>query len=177
MKIGLVRHFEVIHSYSKFMTSKEFEEWIKIYDTAPVRKDYIDKSQIKWESCFSSDLPRALSTARHIYKEEIIRTKELREVPLSPVFKTNIKLPFALWTVLGRIAWLCSHGSQNEKKAETEERIRNLISYAIASQEKNTLLVTHGFLMKYIQEYLLEQGFKGEKFIKAKNGKIYIFEK
>ncbi|WMM26242.1 histidine phosphatase family protein [Tissierella sp. MB52-C2] len=177
MKIGLVRHFEVIHSYSKFMTSKGFEEWVNIYDTAPVRQDYPDESQIKWERCLSSDLPRALSTARHIYKGEIIGTKELREVHISPVFKTNIKLPFALWTVLGRMEWLCSHGSQNEKKAETEERIRNFISYVISSQENNTLLVTHGFSMKYTQEDLLKQGFKGEKFIKAQNGKMYIFKK
>lgn len=55
MKIGLVRHFEVILSCSKFMTSEEFEEWTSIYDTAPVRQDHLDENQIKWEKCFSSD--------------------------------------------------------------------------------------------------------------------------
>lgn len=177
MKIGLVRHFEVVNSRSKFMTSEEFEEWTSIYDTAPVRQDYLDENQIKWEKCFSSDLPRALSTTKCIYKGEIIKTKELREVPISPILKTNIKLPFTLWCILGRMAWLYSHKSQDETKAETEKRVRNFISHVISLQENNILLATHGFLMKYIQEYLLKQGFKGEKYVKAKNGKIYIFEK
>ena len=126
MKIGLVRHFEVVHSCSKFMTSKKFEEWVKAYDTAPVRQDYLSKNQIKWEKCFSSDFQRALDTAGHIYKGEITIVKELREVPISPAFKTNIKLPFTLWCVLGRMAWLYSHKSQYETRIETGKRVQEL---------------------------------------------------
>ena len=81
MRIGLVRHFEVILSFQKLVTSSEFEELVRQYDMAEVRQSSIDLGNTNWELCFSSDLPRAIQTAQSIGNCKIVTTDYLREVP------------------------------------------------------------------------------------------------
>jgi broad specificity phosphatase PhoE len=177
MKIGLVRHFEVIHSSKKLVNSAEFNEWVSQYDIADVKQSPVDLGDNNWDLCFSSDLHRALQTAQRISNCKIVTTDCLREVPISPILNTNLRLPVPLWLGLGRMGWIFSNRSQPESRLQTVKRINGLLTQILSLKESNILLVTHGFLMGLIQKELLNNGFRGERFVKARNGIIYVFQK
>lgn len=177
MKIGLIRHFKVNNTQPKFMSSKDFAEWVNLYDNADVIKNEIDIKKEEWNKCFTSDLPRAIKTAETLYKGKIIKTDQLREVPLSPIFNTNIKLHYLFWNIGGRIAWLFSHKSQSEGKKETQKRIKKFLDRMENEGVSNNLIICHGFLMHWFQRELIKRGFRGHVSKNIKNGKLYLFEK
>ncbi|WP_259473515.1 hypothetical protein [Clostridium estertheticum] len=94
MNIGLVRHFKVSCYTKMFMTSADFKQWVKQYDNSDITENKFKIGNIKWDKCFLSDLSRAIKTSQSIFKGEIIKTQLLREVPIAPIFNTNIKLPY-----------------------------------------------------------------------------------
>lgn len=177
MIIGLVRHFKVDLSHSRLMTSGDFEQWAMDYDAAGVIENEVIMRDIRWDRCYSSDLPRAITTAKAIYSGEIITTPLLREVPMSPVFNTSFKLPYGFWGVLARFAWLLSHKSQIERRHETRKRIEEFLNMINLEDSSNILVVCHGFLMYYFQKFLKRRGFKGKTIRRVKNGTLYVFEK
>ncbi|MBS4535717.1 histidine phosphatase family protein [Clostridium sp. D2Q-14] len=132
---------------------------------------------MEWDICYSSSLSRAVKTAESIFEEEIIKKEILREVPIASMIRKNILLPHKIWLILGRLAYLFSHKSQPESIDETKVRVKNFISEIVSLEESNILIVSHGFVMKFLQKELIRNGFKGEKFNRAKNGQIYLFEK
>jgi broad specificity phosphatase PhoE len=127
MYIGLIRHFKVDCDTQVFMTSDDFEKWVLRYDNSDIKKDIVEIEHVKWDKCFSSDLPRAIKTSETIFKGRIIKNKLLREVPLSPIFKTNIKLPYIFWCISGRFAWNFQHKSQIETKKDTRRRVNEIL--------------------------------------------------
>lgn len=175
MRIGLVRHFEVDCSHKLLMSAEEFREWAQRYDCSPIKVGNLLIDQDKWDTCYCSDLSRALETAHCIYKGNIIKSKLIREVPMAPIAKSSIKLPYLLWLIAGRLAWRYAHQSQPETITQTKERVKEFL--ASIMEEYNVLIVTHGFLMMQIQEQLIASGFVGERFTRAKHGKVYVFEK
>lgn len=59
MKIGLVRHFKVIHILDrKWMTSDQFNAWVEAYNNAEIKQSDLDYDYSEWSVCISSDLPR-----------------------------------------------------------------------------------------------------------------------
>ncbi|SHJ32546.1 histidine phosphatase family protein [Propionispora hippei] len=179
MKIGLVRHFEVAHQPSsnlKLMTPTQLKEWLHEYELSDVKDCLLEPDKGIWETCYSSDLPRAIKTAQKLFAGEIIETKALRELPIFPPTNINFKLPVVLWLFLGRIAWMLSHKSQVESKAMLKERVKYIVDEIILKNDQDILIVSHGFLMIFLRKELLKQGFRGPNFKKAVNGEIYVFE-
>lgn len=176
---GLVRHFQPISTYNcnRFMTGIEFKEWVREYNTADINHGDLRLDRSEWQKCYASDLPRAIQTARMIYNGEIIETQILREIPIEPVFRTSLKIHFALWSILGRVAWLASHKSQTENRIQTQKRVDGFISQILSLEESNILIVSHGGIVWLLQKELIKHGFVGKRFTKAKNGKLYVFEK
>jgi len=179
MRIGLVRHFKVEYTplEKKLLTPQEFRNWLEVYDISGVRCFDGCLGEYEWDLCFCSDMPRAVTTANHIYKGNIIQTGLLREINVYPFMNANIKLPFTVWAILGRVAWFFSHKSQVEGRAEALNRVNTILTQVMASGSKNILIVSHGALMRYLRLELLRKGFRGDNFIKAENGKLYIYEK
>lgn len=177
MKIGLVRHFKVQHNFGKYMTSEDFRKYVDYYDRAEVIPKEVDMRNMVWDKCYSSDLPRAVRTAQAIYNGEILKTELLREIRLSPAFNTEFRIPLTTWNVLGRLAWYMSHNSQAEKRHETEKRAKDFLLNILSLGESNILIVSHGGMMFHIQKELSRNGFRGERFTKAENGRLYIFER
>jgi len=180
MKVGLLRHFEVecqLPGLGRLMTPDQFQQWLNEYEMSDIKDGKVESSVITWEKCYSSDLPRALKTARQIYSGQIIETQALRELVLCPPTHRNIKLPVILWLILGRMAWMLSHKSQIESKLMFEKRVSYILEEIILSDDKDVLIVSHGFLMMFLRKELLKRGFKGPSFRRADNGKIYVFEK
>lgn len=177
MRIGLVRHFSVDCPRKFLQTAEEFREWVKLYDCSAIKLADMTVDASQWERCYCSDLPRAIETARHLYRGSITQSMLLREVPIAPVDIPKIKLPWALWLLAGRLAWLFSHHSQPETIKHTRDRVRRLVADILQKSETRVLVVTHGFLMLQIQRELIAQGFRGDSFKAAKYGTVYSFEK
>lgn len=177
MYIGLVRHFKVNCNAKAFMTSDDFEKWVIEYDNSDIIENKFEMENIKWDKCFSSDLPRAIKTSETIFKGEIIKTQLLREVPLSPVYKTNLKLPHRFWCIVARMAWSFQHKSQAETKKDTEKRINEFLNSSDKESDTNMLIVCHGFFMKILERELKRRGFSGQNISIPKNGKLYLYKK
>ncbi|WP_442599791.1 histidine phosphatase family protein [Neobacillus sp. D3-1R] len=176
MKVGLLRHFNVTRGYpNKRVTSKELMEWVKEYDESDVEEREIELFSIPWKKCYSSDLPRAKKTAEKAFSGGIIYMEELREVTLSPYFKSNVKIPLFIHLLFIRMAWLFNHKSQAESKQEVMDRINRALDIILQSNE-NVLIVGHGGIMMFMRRELKKRGFKGQKFNRAENAKLYLFE-
>ena len=179
MKIGLIRHFKVNYHKKSFMTSKEFKEWEDSYNKSDVIKKDVELMGIKWDKCYSSTLIRALTTARHIYKEKITENDLIRETIIDPIFKSRIRLPYWFWAVSGRLAWYFNHKSQQESRNITRNKAKHfvdlLLEETLSEGSENILIVTHGFFMFSLQKELYKRGFKGKLIYSPKNGILYLY--
>lgn len=177
MKVGLIRHFKVTRGYpNQLVTSDELMKWVHEYDASDVEENEIDLNHIDWKKCFSSDLPRAKKTAEKVFTGRIVYMEGLREIPLSPFFRPNMRLPLFLHLMVIRVAWLLNHQSQRGSKSEVVHRIKAALDQILISNE-DVLIVGHGGLMTFMRKELIQRNFKGPKFKRAQNGKLYIFEK
>lgn len=176
MKIGLVRHFRVDLRRTNFMTSEQYNKYISEYDIAKVIENeiVIDK---EWDKCYCSSLPRAVYTAKTVYHGPIMITDKLREISAAAWIKTNIPLPYYLWSLLNRIAWVRNSITQPEGKKASLKRINEIVNDILKEEDKNILIVSHAGTMYEIRKILIKKGFKGEWFLKPRNGKLYILKK
>jgi len=179
MKIGLIRHFKVLKKYPfglKLISQSQVLQWFNEYDRAEIEPASADTGGIEWEVCYASDLPRARRTAELIFPGKIIEKEELREIKLSPIYKRDVRLPFLLWPLLIRVAWYINHKSQIALKIESLKKIKRFTEELLTSHWNNILVVSHAALMMYLRRELSRSGFKGPKFRKAQNGRLYLYE-
>ncbi len=175
MKIGLVRHFKVKQPLPKgFLIGYEaLVNWFEEYDTADVHYTHVDMRTINWKLCYASTMSRAYCTAKHIYDGEIQTIDDLREVTVLNLMNKKRRLPIILWAILIKRKTL----SANEITEATKKKLANFIDWLLSKQEKEILVVSHGFIMMLLQQELKARGFTGEQFRNPANGKVYIFEK
>jgi len=181
VRIGIIRHFKVNCHKSLFMTSKEFKEWEENYNKSDVIRNNVELRGIKWDKCYSSTLIRAIVTAQHVYKGNIVKNDLIRETIIDPIFKSNFKLPYWFWAVSGRLAWYFNHKSQEENKILTKDKarkfVKTLLDEAKIEGTENILIVTHGFFMYSLQKELKKRGFIGKLITSPKNGALYLYKK
>lgn len=179
MKVGLIRHFKVTRGYpNSRVTSDELLKWIEEYDASDVEENEIDLKNIDWQKCFSSDLPRAVKTAKKAFEGDITYLKELREITLAPVFPSSKRrIPLKLHLLSIRLAWLFNHQSQPVSKADLRNKLNTTLDKILAGEEENVLIVSHGGVMMFLRKELLRRGFRGPEFKIANNGELYVFEK
>ncbi len=177
MKIGLVRHFKVNQKINKtFLLPEEFNKAIEEYDACPVIPNGLKINSSKWDICYCSTLPRAITTAEAIYDKEIIKTNLIVEVPISSFTKKNIKLPALAWQLGARIAWYNSHYSQTEDIFATRKRIEKFYNLISNSGHENILVVAHGYFLKALEVELKKKEFIGNVELNIKNAKLYILK-
>jgi broad specificity phosphatase PhoE len=175
MKIGLVRHFRVDLKKRKMMTSKEYNEHSYNYERAGVIPNELVLDE-EWDKCYCSSMPRAMTTAKTIYHGEIIVTDKLVEILASATFNVNIRIPYHMWAAVNRIAWARNHGSQPEGKKESVKRINEIMDVILKEKGKNILIVSHAGTLYEVQKILRRNGFTGESFLQANNGRLYTYE-
>lgn len=174
MKLGLVRHFKVITDEKTFLSSHEFAQAMKNYDSAPVKPNDLKINSGDWDVCYCSTLPRAIKTAETIFDKEIISNDLLVEVPISPFTTKNIKLPISIWHIVARIAWYRSHKSQRESINETRDRINKFYEVLKSSGYERILIVAHGYFLHLFNKEMQKIGFNGDVEMNIMNGKLYI---
>lgn len=177
MKIGLVRHFKVNLKRKKYMTYEEFNEHTYNYDRADVIPNelVIDK---EWSKCYCSTLPRAITTAKTIYHGEIILSDKLVEIPVGAPLKLKFRIPYIFWTILARFAWIRHYTSQPEGRQATLKRLEQFLEEIINEENKNSniLIVSHAGALYELRKMLLKRGFRGDKFLTANNGRLYVYK-
>lgn len=177
MKLGLVRHFKVITEENMLLSPNEFRQAMEKYDRAPVRGNGLEIDSSAWDICYSSTLPRAVTTAESIFSGKIITTDLLIEVPIAPFTRTNIKLPSFIWHIGSRLAWYKSHKSQRENIHGTKDRIKKFYEKIQSSGYRKILIVSHGYFLRMFYDEMKKLGFEGEVDLNIQNGKLYIIEK
>ena len=178
MKVGLLRHFRVNKPLPKgrLIAQSDLLQWFDETEAAEVEVTEVELGDTQWQKCYTSDLPRALDTAKYVFEGEIIPTSQLREVKLYPLFRWNLRLPLLLWAVFTKFAFNTSHRSQLESPALLSRRVEGVLDDILASEE-DILIISHGLIMLTLKSELKRRGFKGPDFKTALNGKLYVFEK
>ncbi|MGI6451906.1 MAG: histidine phosphatase family protein [Syntrophomonadaceae bacterium] len=180
MRIGLVRHFPATRGFPhklKLLTLGEFFQWLDEYEISDIEYGQVNLGGIKFRKCFSSDLPRAVKTARLIYDGKIITMKALREFHPQLFIKRNLKLPFFLWIILARLSWLINHKTLLKSKQDFQQRVRAALDEILLTSDDDILIVSHGVLMFVLRQELLRKGFTGPKFKIPSYGKLYLFQR
>jgi broad specificity phosphatase PhoE len=121
-------------------------------------------------------MARAITTAKTVYHGEIIITDKLVEIPSAAWANIRFPFPYKLWALLNRFAWFRSKVSQPESRMSTLNRINEILDIILKEKDKNILIVSHAGTLYEIKKILKKKGFKGKEFLKARNGKLYIFE-
>jgi len=174
VKIGLVRHFKVNLSFPvKWWLSKaDVDAWFESYASADVLYADIDLLGVEWKKCLSSPLSRALHTAHHIYKGEVIQVDVLQELNALPLLTTKLKLPFLVWAIFVRV----KYSSDDPVTVTFRRKVIEFVDKLLQQESGDILIVSHGFVMTCIQKELIKRGFTGKTFGAPVHGKVYVFE-
>lgn len=175
MKIGLVRHFKVKHTYPNnvLVSLEEVVHWFEGYESAEIEPILIDLRGIEFSRCYTSSADRALKTSAIIFKGEQTILHELRELDVLPLMNSKRKLPFLMWAILVRIKSF----SSNRITDEFRNNILRFLDDLLSKNTEDVLIVSHGFVMMQMQKELRRRGFEGTGFRTPENGKLYVFEK
>ncbi|MDB5050816.1 MAG: putative phosphoglycerate mutase family protein [Fibrobacteres bacterium] len=177
MKLGIVRHFQIPHDRMQMVDGPGFDEWAVWYDTTEVHAKEVPAAGQEWDHCLCSDLPRAMFTAKTIFKGNIEVTPLLREVPFTSFLPRRLTLPLLLWQATSRLGWYLDHASQRENRTQTKRRIAEFVAKLKADhRDRNVLIVTHGFFMQWLEKELVLAGFRGKVPTRPLGGTIYLFQ-
>jgi broad specificity phosphatase PhoE len=177
MRIGLLRHFPVEQNLpSGWKTSADLQTWRERYDLAETSVSEFDLGGVDWQTCISSDLPRAFITAGAVFQGEVERTPLLREPQLAPFQTGDLRLPVWVWQWMLRFTWMTGHSSQRACRDEFRSRVLAMAE-RLSGLQQDTLVVSHAGMMAFLSRELCRRGFVGPKLRIAKHATVYIYEK
>ena len=106
MRIGLIRHFPVeLRLTSGWRTAEELYIWRQQYDASPVILGKADLRSIQWTECISSDLERAVATAKEVFNGPVEQTSLLREPDFVQFRTGGLRLPVRIWRWILGLSW------------------------------------------------------------------------
>lgn len=177
MRIGLIRHFQVVEQFpTGWKTAAELVEWRQRYDQAQVIVGNADLGDGRWAACISSDLPRTQITANAVFAGTIESTPLLREAEFAQFRTGNLRLPVTVWKWILRLSWMTGHRSQKGPRDEFRRRVQ-AVADRLCTLEANTLVVSHAGMMAYLSAELRRRGFSGPRLRVAKHATVYTYEK
>lgn len=159
MAITIIRHGKVDMQWRQWCTSEQFDKDCSNYDSSPIC--LIDEKIEKniEDDIYISTLKRSRETAEQLFGEkEFIESDLLNEVPLRSCMDCKISLPLWFWNILGRLQWMLGSNRQLEGKKETRKRAKQLIERLLL-EDKNCILISHGFFMGTLVNELKQYGF------------------
>jgi broad specificity phosphatase PhoE len=174
MKIGLIRHFKVDLSFPRrwLLSPDDVAEWFAQYETGELMYTQSDLGGVDWQVCYSSPLGRALITANYIYNGEVLQSDVLKELNALPLMRTRMRLPFIVWAILVRM----KYASSNDVVIKFKNDIAEFVEDLLAKEQRDILIVSHGFVMLCIQDELRKRGFTGKRVKPSEHGRVFIFE-
>lgn len=178
MKIGLIRHYAVQKPFPKgLVRQSEVLRWFEEYDQSADLKTTTINLENDWDRCYSSQLPRAVLTAKSIYQDGFQQSESFNEPNISPIFKKDFRLPFLIWGLIFRTAIMGNHKSQSARREILEHRVAKELDTILSSTEDNILIVSHALIMGIIAKRISELGFSGPRLGRPKHATLYTFER
>jgi broad specificity phosphatase PhoE len=168
-QIALIRHGEPSLTKTGRFNYEEAKEYMKSYDSVGIFVPDEPFFQVEEEEeilFYVSNLNRAKTTADYLFgpERERVESEEFREFERSLGNRhAPISLPLRYWSIRARLEWYLGINRDGiESFAEAKERAkRGAIKLDVQSQEHDKIvLVAHGFLNRYIEKYLKEQGWQ-----------------
>ncbi len=168
MRITLIRHGKPDCLKKQWLSFAQFKEWIEAYKDVELDKNFVvpDSFEIFLsidKVVFSSDLPRAVQTAKNL-SSDLILDSLYREVEFSlPKIFIPLKLRPLMWMTLCRFIWFLGFNCQVESVRKTIMRAQEAADYLVsfAKKQNNVVLVGHGFFNFFIANELRKKGWIG----------------
>ena len=165
-QIMLVRHGEPALNKKGWRKRKEAEKFVRAYDSVGIYEpEYLPVSLRSGEidTILTSSLNRSISTAKYLAKDQISLKNDtlFREFERKVFSFPNIKLPLKFWTATSRVLWIGGLNKKNiESFSQAKKRAKRGVARLEESAKKNgkTVLVSHGFLNRYLTKYLQKNG-------------------
>lgn len=177
MRIGLVRHFPVEQRFpSGWKTAAELYAWRQQYDVSPAILGRADMDSFQWSQCISSDMARAVATARTVFPGPFEQTALLREADFAPFGTGGLRLPVLLWRWMLQLSWATGHKSQRACRDEFRGRVMAAADL-LEAKAGDILVVSHAGMMAFLSAEFRRRGFKGPKLRMAKHATLYTYEK
>lgn len=162
MQITLIRHGKVNMRWKKWYTSKQFDMACAGYDASPICPVDV-KAEAPTDAVYISTLPRSRQTAEQLFRDcTFVETELLNEVPLRSFCDCRVLLPLWMWNVAGRLQWLWQSKRQEESRIDTQKRANKLIN-KLLGENRDCILISHGFFMRTLIKELKKQGFAVDK--------------
>ncbi len=166
MEIILIRHGEPTFDMTEKVCRNEWVTKLDAYDAAGLKPDSHPPHALHAltqhsAAVFSSHLPRAVESARHLKpKLGIVSTELFREAPLP----RRLPLPFPCsvktGAIITRLLWLMGYAGGAESHRQARQRAikatQQLIEHARDSER--VMLVGHGIFNLFIGRQLISQG-------------------
>lgn len=176
MRIGLIRHFKVQEGLPKgWTTAAQLYAWRSRYESSQVTPAPLNLGDIHWDTCLSSDIDRAVTTAKAAFEGEIEYTPLLREAEFTPLKTGPLRLPSGLWRQLYRLVWLSGHHSQRACRDDFRSRVM-AVADLLEKRCGNTLVVCHAGMMVFLALELRHRGFTGPKLRMPDHATVYLYE-
>lgn len=178
MRVGLIRHFPVELRWPRgWRTAAELDQWQRAYNASPTMTAApFDLGTIPWQACLSSDLERAVATAKAMFGDTIVTTPLLREAEVAPFRTGNLRLPVLAWRWMLRWAWMTGHRSQRSWRDDFRRRVLAAAD-EIEGQPGDVLVVSHAGMMWQLSAELRRRGFAGPKLGIPKHATLYTYER
>jgi broad specificity phosphatase PhoE len=177
MRIGLIRHFPVeLRFPTGWKTAADLHSWRQEYEASPVILGQAEMGSFKWDQCISSDIERAIATAKAVFSGPVEHTMLLREPDFSPFGTGNLRLPVWIWRWILQFSWFTGHRSQRACRNDFRRRVAG-VADLLETKEGDTLVVSHAVMMAYLSAEIRRRGFAGPRLRIAKHATLYVYEK
>lgn len=175
-EVILIRHASVKLEQKGWVGAKKASRLRENYDTAPIKQFDPDTVLNKipariTDTIYVSALPRSIATGLKLFGDSatIVSLQDLNEFEMHMIW-LPLYLPYKAWTSISRTMWLMGlekPGSESFQEAKDRvDDVCNFIEYK-AEQNKQVILVTHGFINRNISKELKKRGWQ----IRQNNGK------
>ena len=165
MKIFLVRHAEPDIDLKGWTNILEHRKLLRKYYRAGIVLNEVKLNRITniigdSVTVYSSNLPRAVLTAKTVFPEkDIIQERMFKEVEL-PAVRIPIKANYFIWKSISRIFWIISL-SRKENFVRIKNRIFTAADKLIKeAEQQDIVLFGHGIMNSLITLRLLSKGWK-----------------
>ena len=177
MRIGLIRHFPVEQQFPRgCKTGVELHQWRQQYDASPAILGRADLGAFRWTECISSDMERAVATAKAIFHGPVEQTPLLREPDFAQFGTGGLRLPVWAWRWILGLSWATGHPSQRACRDEFRRRV-TATADLLEAKAGDLLVVSHAGMMMYLSAELLRRGFGGTSLRMPKHATLYLYEK
>ncbi|WP_163325705.1 phosphoglycerate mutase family protein [Draconibacterium mangrovi] len=168
-EVILIRHASVKLERHGWMGAKKASKMRDAYDTAPISQFDPDTVLNKvpkriTDTVYVSGLSRSIATGLKLFGDSatIVSLQELNEFEMHMVW-LPLYLPFKVWTSISRTTWLMGlEKPGTESFQEARERVDDVCSFIErkAEQNKQVIMVTHGFINRNIAKELEKRGWQ-----------------